>query len=84
MTKEARRMLVEPRFRPEEIAEILGIDRKGVMRLTNKRLMGYYRVGLRLRRIGQSHLEEYLTRTRAKASKVSKKRRAELSAILDK
>src|SRR6266853_2530398 len=84
MTKEGIRRVNEPKFRPEEIAEILGIDRKGVMRLTNKLLMGYYQVGPRTRRIGQRHLEEYIARTRAKARKMSKKRRAELSAILDK
>lgn len=80
MTKEQRRRVNEPKFRPEEIAEILGIDRKGVMRLTNKLLMGYYQFGPRTRRIGQGHLEGYLARTRAKARKVSRKRRAELLA----
>jgi excisionase family DNA binding protein len=84
MTKEERRKVEEPKFRPEEIAEILGIDRKGVMRLTNKLLMGYYQLGPRTRRIGQRHLEAYLTRTRAKTRKMSKKRRAELTGILDK
>jgi hypothetical protein len=80
MTKEQRRRVNEPKFRPEDIAEILGIDRKGVMRLTNKLLMGYYQLGPRTRRIGQRHLEEYLARTRAKAKKVSRRRRAELLA----
>jgi excisionase family DNA binding protein len=78
MTKEEIRRVNEPKFRPEEIAEILGIDRKGVMRLTNKLLMGYYQVGPRTRRIGQRHLEEYLARTRARAKKVSRQRRSEL------
>jgi excisionase family DNA binding protein len=78
MTKEQIRRVNEPKFRPEEIAEILGVDRKGVMRLTNKLLMGYYRVGPRTRRIGQRHLEEYLSRTRVKAKKASRLRRAEL------
>jgi len=78
MTKEQIRRVNEPKFRPEEIAEILGIDRKGVMRLTNKLLMGYYQVGPRTRRIGQRHLEEYLAITRARAKKVSRQRRSEL------
>jgi excisionase family DNA binding protein len=78
MTKEQIRRVNEPKFRPEEIAESLGIDRKGVMRLTNKLLIGYYQFGPRTRRIGQRHLEEYLARTRTKAKKVSRQRRAEL------
>jgi excisionase family DNA binding protein len=78
VTKEQIRRVNEPKFRPEEIAEILGIDRKGVMRLTNKLLMGYYQFGPRTRRIGERDLEEYLTRTRARARKVCRRRRAEL------
>jgi excisionase family DNA binding protein len=81
MTKGQIRRVDEPKFRPEEVAEILGIDREGVMRLTNKLLMGYYQVGPRTRRIGQRHLEEYLTRTRARTKKVSRRRRTELLRI---
>ena len=82
MTKDQRSILTEPKFRPEEVAEILGVDRKAVMRLTNAGLMGYYTMGLRARRIGEQHLIKYLTDTRAKALKISRQQRARLEKLV--
>jgi excisionase family DNA binding protein len=67
-----------PKFRPEEIAEILGVDRKAVIRLTDKKLIGYYQFGPRTRRIGMRELRKYFSQTQGKAEKLYRERKAVL------
>jgi len=81
MTKDQKSIVAEAKFRPEEVAEILGVDRKGVILLTNDRLMGCYRIGPRTLRIGEHHLIKYLTDTRARALKISRQERARLMKL---
>jgi excisionase family DNA binding protein len=75
-------MLPDPRFRPEEIAEILGVDRKTVMKLTDNRLLGYYQLGRRTRRVGLRHLREYISRIQDEAERIGKERQAKLRKVL--
>ena len=72
----------EPKFRPEEVAEILGVDRKAVMQLIDKRLIGYYRVGSRIRRIGLRHLRKYFSSIQGETERLGKERRAALRRML--
>ena len=46
MTKDLRSIVTEAKFTPERVAEILGGDRKAVMRLTTNGLMGITRLDL--------------------------------------
>lgn len=71
-------MLTDPKFRPEEVAEILGVDRKTVIKLTDKRLIGYFQVGPRTRRIGLRHLRKYFARIQDEAERIGKERKAKL------
>lgn len=75
-------MLTDPKFRPEEVAEILGVDRRTVMKLTDDRLIGYYDFGPRTRRIGLRHLRKYISGIQAEAERIGKERKAELRKVL--
>lgn len=75
-------ILTEPKFRPEEVAEILGVDRKAVIKLTHERLIGFYEFGPRTRRIGLRHLRKYISRIQDEAERIGKERQAELRNIV--
>ena len=63
---------------PKEVAEILGVDRKAVVRLTDKRIIGYYQFGPRTRRIGLRALRKYFSQIQDKAERIGKEKRAAL------
>lgn len=54
-------MIDEPKYRLEEVAEILGVDRKSGKKLTDKGRIGFYEIGPRTRRIDLEHLRKYLS-----------------------
>jgi excisionase family DNA binding protein len=75
-------MLTEPKFHPEEVAEILGVNRKAVIKLTDEGMIGFYEFGPRTRRIGLRHLRKYFARIQDEAERIGKERQAELRKVL--